>query len=176
MNRDLILLLCALALALAAAVVDVRRQRIPNWLTYPGIILGMVFRSVFFGWKGLLSSLAGCAIAGGIVLVFYMVRAMGAGDVKLLAAIGSMVGTQHAFVVLIATAIAGGVLALAVALRSGQLGSTMRNTFALMRFHFSSGLNAHPEITLDNPSAARMPYGLAIAAGTLYTFVVAWRG
>jgi prepilin peptidase CpaA len=175
MNRDLFLLLCALLLASASAVIDVQRQRIPNWLTYPGILLGLGLRTALFGWKGLISSLGGMVLAGGILLFFFLIRAMGAGDVKLLAAIGSIVGLEHAFVVLLATAIAGGILAIAVAVLRGQLASTIRNTFSVARHHLTSGLSAHPEITLDNPSAARMPYGLAIAAGTLYTFVVTWR-
>ncbi len=93
MNWDAFLLFDALALAVAAAVVDVQRHRIPNWLTYPGIALGTLLRSLFFGWKGLESAVAGCLLGGGLVFLFYAVRAMGAGDVKLLAAIGSFAGS-----------------------------------------------------------------------------------
>jgi prepilin peptidase CpaA len=114
MNWDTFLLFDALALAVAAAVVDVQHHRIPNWLTYPGMVLGILLRWLFFGWKGLGSGLAGCLLAGGIVFLFYAVRAMGAGDVKLLAAIGSLVGPSHAIVVLLATAICGGVLAIVI--------------------------------------------------------------
>jgi len=102
------LLFIALALAITAAVVDVQQHRIPNWLTYPGIGLGVVLRGVLlrgglFGLKGLGSAVAGCLLAGGIMFLFYAVRAMGAGDVKLMAAVGSLVGLRQAGVVLLAT-------------------------------------------------------------------------
>ncbi len=122
MNTELILGVDALAVAITAAVIDVRQHRIPNWVTYPGIAMGILLRWFFLGWRGLGSALTGCLIAGGVMLVFYLVRAMGAGDVKLLAAIGSLVGPSHAVVVLIATAIAGGVLALVYVLARRRFG------------------------------------------------------
>jgi len=174
MNWDLVFLFDALALATVAAVIDVREHRIPNWLTYPGIILGVVLRWLAFGWNGLGTALAGCLLAGGIVFLFYVVRALGAGDVKLLAAIGSLVGPGHVVVVLLATAICGGVLGIVYALYRGRLGTTLRNVGSVLKFHSGSGLSVHPELNLDNPSALRMPYGLAIATGTLYAFLTIW--
>jgi len=174
MNRDSLLLCVALVLSVVAAILDLQRHRIPNWLTYPGIVLGFVLRGVLFGWKGLLGALAGCLLAGGIIFVFYAVRAMGAGDVKLLAAIGALVGPREAGGVLLATAIFGGVLAVIYALYRGRLVGTLKNVGSVLRFHASAGLHAHPEINLDNAAALRMPYGLAIALGTLYMFTSVW--
>jgi len=74
------------------------------------------------------------------------------------------------------TALAGGVMALVYAAYRGRLWVTLSNVGAVMRFHASSGLRPHPEANLDNPEALRMPYGLAIAVGTLYAFGTAgWR-
>ena len=174
MNTDLVLGLDALAVAITAAFIDVRQHRIPNWVTYPAIAMGILLRCSFLGWRGLASALAGCLIAGGLVLVFYLVRAMGAGDVKLLAAIGSLVGPSHAVMVLIATAIAGGVLALVYVLFRRRFATTLRNVGSVLMFHSWSGLKSDPEFNLDNPSALRMPYGLAIATGTLYAFLTTW--
>jgi len=174
MNPHLILGFDALAVAVAAAVVDVRQHRIPNWLTYFGIAMGIVLRCFFYGWRGVSSALAGCLVAGGIVFLFYLVRTMGAGDVKLLAAVGSLVGPSDAIVVLLATAISGGVLAVIYALFRRRFGATIRNVGSVLMFHSFSGLKAHPELNLDNPSALRMPYGLAIATGTLYAFLANW--
>jgi prepilin peptidase CpaA len=174
MNWDNFLLFDALVLAVAAAVLDVQHHRIPNWLTYPGIASGILLRWVFLGWKGLGSAVAGCILVGGIVFLFYAVRAMGAGDVKLLAAIGSLVGPSQGIVILLATAICGGVLAIVYALYTRRVATTLRNVGSVLKFHTSSGMQVHPEINLDNPSALRMPYGLAIAAGTLYSFVGTW--
>ena len=176
MNPDSFLLFDALAVATAAAVMDVQQHRIPNWLTYPGMLAGVLLRSYYFGWDGLLTALGGCLLAGGVVFVFYAVRAMGAGDLKLLAALGSLVGPRYAITILLATAIAGGVLALVYAATRGRTRETLTNVGSVMKFHAWGGLHAHPDINLDNPAALRMPYGLAIAAGTLYTFAVAiWR-
>lgn len=176
MNPDLFLVFDALLLAIAAAVIDVQQQRIPNRLTYPAIGFGLLMRVYFYGWHGLLTAVEGCVLAGGIVFVFYLVRAMGAGDLKLLAAIGSIVGPRYAFQTLLATGIAGGILALIYAAYRGQVRATLSNMGSVMKFHAWGGLQVHPELNLDNPAALRMPYGLAIAAGSLYTFVAAcWR-
>lgn len=174
MNRESVLLLVALTLAVVAAILDVRNHRIPNWLTYPGIVLGFALRGAMFGWKGLLGSVEGLFLTGGIMLVFYAVRAMGAGDVKLMAALGSIVGPSHAIVLLLATAICGGILGIVYALLRGRIGSTLKNVGSVLRFHAWAGLQAHPELNLDNPAALRMPYGLAIALGALYAFLAIW--
>jgi len=174
MDRDSILLFIALALAITAAVLDVQQRRIPNWLTYPGIGLGVALRGLLFGWRGLGSAVAGCLLAGGVMFVFFVVRAMGAGDVKLMAAIGSLVGPKQAGVVLLATAICGGVMAIVYAIYRGRMWATIKNMGSVLRFHAWAGLQVHPELNLDNPMALRMPYGLAIAAGTLYAFLAMW--
>jgi prepilin peptidase CpaA len=174
MDRDSTLLLIALALAITAAVFDVQQHRIPNWLTYPGIISGIALRGVLFGWKGMGSAVAGCFLAGGVMLLFYLVRAMGAGDLKLMAAIGSLVGPGQAVVVLLATAICGGVMAIGYAVYRGRMWATIKNVGSVLKFHAWAGLQAHPELNLDNPATLRMPYGLAIAAGTLYALLLLW--
>ena len=174
MNPDLVLLSAALALAIAAAAIDVEQRRIPNWLTYPGIIMGILLRGLLLGWEGAASALAGCVLAGGIFVLFYVVRAMGAGDVKLVAAIGSWLGPRDAVVMLLATAICGGVLAIGYAMYRQRVRATFANVGAALQFHVAAGLQAHPELNLDNPVALRMPYGLAIAAGTLYVFLSTW--
>lgn len=174
MNRESILLCVALALAVFAAVLDLQQHRIPNWLTYPGILVGFALRGVFFGWKGLLSALLGFLLAGGVMFLFYAVRAMGAGDVKLLAAIGALAGPRQAVGVLLATAIFGGILAIVYAFSKRRMLSTLKNVGSVLRFHAVSGVHSHPKVNLDNPAALRMPYGLAIALGTLYMFTSIW--
>ena len=165
------------AVAITAAVVDVKERRIPNLLTYPAMIAGMVLQTVLHGFKGLLSSLEGGLLFGGIFLLFYVVRAMGAGDVKMATALGLMVGIPASLRLMMATGIAGGVIALVIMVFSGRLYRTLRNTVNVVFFHARYGLKEHPEVNLGNPKAARMPYGLAFAAGTLWCSIVpvVWR-
>jgi prepilin peptidase CpaA len=175
MTRDSFLLFVALSVAIIAAAFDLQQHRIPNWLTYPAILLGFALRGALLGWTGLLSGLAGFFLAGGVIFLFFLVRAMGAGDVKLMAAIGAFAGLREAGAALLATAICGGVLAIVYALYRRRLWTTFKNVGVVMKFHAWAGAQAHPELNLDNPAALRIPYGLAISLGTLYTLVAIWR-
>jgi prepilin peptidase CpaA len=156
------------AVAVSAAMIDVKERRIPNRLTYPTIIVGLVLQTAFYGWAGFVASTEGVLLFGGVFFLFYFVRAMGAGDVKLAAALGSLVGPTASFRVMFATAVAGGIIAIALMVVKGRTMETLRNTFSVAGFHAQHGLQTHPVVNLDNPTAIRMPYGVAFAAGTLY--------
>jgi prepilin peptidase CpaA len=167
----------AVGVAACAAITDVKERRIPNSLTYPALLAGLLLQSAVSGWKGLLLGGGGALIFGGVFAPLYLIRAIGAGDVKLAAALGSIVGPLGALQVMFATALAGGVLAVFVVVGSGRIVETLRNTLWVAGFHLQHGLQTHPVVNLDNPTALRMPYGLAFAAGTLYwaVFLQVWR-
>jgi prepilin peptidase CpaA len=167
----------AVAVAATAAVTDLRDRRIPNRLTYSAMIAGLALQAGGHGWRGLLLSLAGGCLFGGVFLLFHLVRAMGAGDVKLAAALGCIIGPAASWQVMFFTALAGGLMAIVVMVVKHRTLETLRNTLAVAGFHARHGLRTHPYINLDNPTAVRLPYGLAFAAGTLYWAVVAqfWR-
>ncbi|HEY6971869.1 MAG TPA: A24 family peptidase [Candidatus Angelobacter sp.] len=167
----------ASAVAVVAAITDVRERRIPNRITYPAMIAGVGLQTVIYGWHGIALALGGGLLFGGIFFLFYLVRAMGAGDVKLAAALGCIVGPAAAWRVMFYTAVAGGALAILVMLFTGRMFKTLRSTLAVVGFHAVHGLRTHPVVNLDNPAAARMPYGVAFAAGTLYwaIFTHLWR-
>lgn len=158
----------AAAVTVVAAITDLRSRRIPNRITYPAMLAGLVLETLAYGWHGLLRSFEGGLLFGGIFLLFHLVRAMGAGDVKLATALGCIVGPSASLQVMFFTAIAGGALAIIVMIATGRVLQTLRNTLSVVGFHVVHGLRAHPVVNLDNPGAARMPYGLAFAAGTLY--------
>src|SRR6266851_6969215 len=158
----------ALAVTVTAAITDVKERRIPNLLTYSAMVAGLVLQTVLHAWKGLLLGAGGCLIFGGVFLLFYLVRAMGAGDVKLAAALGAIVGYSATLPLMLATALAGAALAIFFMVLSGRIVETLRNTLWVAGFHVQHGLQVHPVVNLDNPKAVRMPYGLAFAAGTLY--------
>jgi len=165
------------SVAILAAIKDVRERRIPNRITYPAMIAGLLLQAAVFGWRGLLSGMEGGLLFGGIFLLFYLVHAMGAGDVKLATALGCIVGVSNVLNVLIPTAVAGALLAIVLMVATRQVFRTLRNTVSVAGFHAAHGLRPHPVVNLDNPTAARMPYGLAFAAGTLYwaIFLNLWR-
>src|SRR5437763_15114898 len=99
-----------LVLVLIAAVYDVRYRRIPNWLTLLGVVLGVAMNTFLYrGWPGLRFSLAGLALAFGVYVLLYALRAMGAGDVKLMAAVGAIAGWQDWFGIFVITALVGGI-------------------------------------------------------------------
>jgi prepilin peptidase CpaA len=157
-----------MVIAGAAAAWDVQHGRIPNWMTYTSMMTGLALRGALEGWRALMDGLAAGLIGGAIFLIFFLVRGMGAGDVKLMTAVGVWTGLGQLPAVLIATALAGGILALGFMVFRKRAAATLRNVGSLFRFHFSSGLTPHPEINLQNPRALRLPYGVAIAAGTIY--------
>jgi len=177
MNSTQFIPALAVAVAACAAVSDVKERRIPNLLTYPALVAGLLLQGALHGWKGLLLGAGGGLLFGGVFLLFYLVRAMGAGDVKLAAAIGSIVGPSATLQVMYATALAGGALAIFFMVLSGRIVETLRNTLWVAGVHVQHGLQTHPVVNLDNPTVVRMPYGLAFAAGTLYWAVSlqSWR-
>jgi len=177
MNSAQFTAMLAVALAVCAAFTDVRARRIPNRLTYPAVLIGLGLQSALHGWRGLLLSAGGGLLFGGILMLFHLVRAMGAGDVKLATALGCMAGLAESPRLMFATAVAGGALAMVVIVASGRIVETLRNTLWVVAFHAQHGLQTHPTVNLDNPGAVRMPYGLAFAAGTLYWAVSSqlWR-
>ncbi len=177
MNSTQIISALAATVAVCAAISDVKDRRIPNLLTYPSMVAGLLLQGLLHAWKGLLAGAGGGLLFGGIFLLFYLVRAMGAGDVKLAAALGCIVGSSAAFPVMLATALAGCSLAIFFMALSGRFFETLRNTLWVAGFHVQHGLQMHPVVNLDNPTALRMPYGLAFAAGTLYwsVFLQVWR-
>lgn len=158
----------ASAVSVVAAITDIHDRRIPNRITYPAMATGLALETASSGWHGLAAGLEGGLLFGGVFLVFHMIRAMGAGDVKLAAALGCILGPAGSWQVMFATALAGGVLAIVVMVVSGRVMHTLRSTLGVVGFHALHGLRTHPVANLDNPAALRMPYGLAFAAGTLY--------
>ena len=160
----------ALVSAGLAVAWDLRQGRIPNRLTYGSLVLGLVLRVILGGWRGAFDGLMAGLVGGGVFLLLFLVRGMGAGDVKLMTAIGMWAGLRHVVAIMLVTAIAGGILALGYMGARKRGLSTLRNLGALLRFHLVAGLAPHPEINLENPQAIRIPYALAIAAGTFYAY------
>jgi prepilin peptidase CpaA len=116
------------------------------------------------------SAALGGLIAGGVFAVFYLAGGMGAGDVKLITAVGCFAGLSAVAGILVGTALMGGVFAIALALYRHRLKDTFANMGKLMAHHGAAGLRPHPDLNIGNPGTLRLPYGLAIAAGAGLSF------
>ena len=156
------------AVVLAAGVWDLATRRIPNWITVPGAVLGLAIQSYYGGWHGVVSSLLGALLGFSVFFLLYLFGGMGAGDVKLAAAVGALVGAQSFVLVFVATGLLGGIAAVAMALARGRLRQTLQRTSGLLlsfgRMRWSEVRSASD---LDAPGALRLPYGAVIAGGTL---------
>ncbi|EKS9793881.1 MULTISPECIES: A24 family peptidase [Burkholderia] len=160
--------LCVTLLAVAAAGTDLAARRIPNPLVVLGLAGALVAQCLLHGvLAGALGWLAGAATGFALLLPFYLLRGMAAGDVKLMLAIGAWVGAQMTVYIVLATFVAGGVGALAVVLLRGRMRQMWTNVRALLARH-ARGTRAE---AADGPAAitsvGSLPYGVAIAAGTL---------
>jgi len=159
----------ALVCAAAGAAFDVRSRRVPNFLTLPGIACGLMLHLVFGGWAQLGLAAAAGLICGFIFLIFWLAGGMGAGDVKLITAVACLAGMSYVVPLLIATALAGGAMALVLALRHGRVKETLLNVGALAIHHRFEGLKPHPSLNVTNKQTLRLPYAVAIAAGCALT-------
>jgi prepilin peptidase CpaA len=158
-----------IALGVSAAAVDWRTRRVPNALTFGASAVALVFAAAVGGTGGLGWSLAGWAVGLIVFLPLFALRALGGGDVKLLAAFGAWLGPERVLWVAVYGAIAGGILALPLLVWRRRVGATVANMSSLILHFRIMGLKPHPTVTLDNPAALRMPYALPIALGALAT-------
>lgn len=165
-----------LALLVLAAWHDIRHFRIPNLLTFGGALLGLAAALLLPDGRGLGWSLAGWGVGLLILLPLYALGAMGAGDVKLLAMAGAFAGPVGAVLIGLYTVLAGGLLALAVAVGGGRLRQALRNLRALVlegavpSVPVDSELRLKPAAggpALEEGLAGRLPYGVAILLGGL---------
>ena len=169
--QGLIYATSALVCAALAMISDIRERRIPNRLTGPALLFGLVLHLLLDGVRGLGTAALAAVIAGGIFLIFYIAGGMGAGDVKLIAALGSLSATSDVRYLLVGTMIFGALLAVGLAARRGALGKTMRNVFALVIHHSQHGIVAHPELNVSNDKTLRLPYAVPMATAAALVFV-----
>lgn len=164
-----------LILLVTAAVIDVRRHRIPNWLTLSGATFALLYSAVipFFMQHGFLWSLGGLGIGFGLLFPFYLMRIMGAGDVKLMAMAGALLGVNEVLPAVLASFIAGGVLAIGYSIRYGRLRAMLANVSHVLHLGSVAALCGMPlGVAREGwESVGKMPFGLAIATGTITTVV-----
>jgi prepilin peptidase CpaA len=162
-----------------AAVIDFRQFRVPNLLTLPLCASGLLFHLALGGLPGLQSSVWGLAVGGLLLVLFYVLGVMGAGDVKLLAGVGAWLGAPHTFYVFLVAALAAGVhsiVALTVQRRLGQMMAFLQvMTLQLCTLGKHVAWAEPVDVALQRPDRRRhvMPFAVMIAIGLT---VVAIRG
>ena len=166
LNTEFAYAACTFFCALVGAAYDVIERRIPNAFTLPAMLFGLLVHLTLGGWRQLGAAAAGGLVCGLIFLLFHLAGGMGGGDVKLITAAGCSAGLALIGPLLILTSLAGGVMAVGLALYHRRLKQTMHNLCMLAVHHRTAGLAPHPERNLDNEQALRLPYGVAIAAGS----------
>jgi prepilin peptidase CpaA len=156
-------------LASVAGLYDLRFRRIPNWLNLSGAVLGIGLNVLLTGRSGAAASLLGIGCAIAVYMPLYMLRGMGAGDVKLMIAVGAIVGPHNWLEIFLATALLGGVVALLVATLKRRLRETCGNTgtIVLALSHGFLPFEANPQLDVQNAEALRVPHGTVIAGGVL---------
>jgi prepilin peptidase CpaA len=162
----------AFTLAGIACWFDVRTRRIPNRLTFPATALGVAAATVAHGGPGALSSAVGLLV--GLLLFFplFALKGLGAGDVKLMGALGAWLGTSVVLGVAFYTTLAGGLLALALIVKHGYGRQAVRNLWLLLTHWRVSGLRPLDALTLETAKGPKLPYALPIAVGLALAF---WR-
>jgi prepilin peptidase CpaA len=156
-----------LLIGACACMSDWQSRRIPNVLTFGAALAAFAFFGGSRGINGLLGSLAGWALGCLLFLPWFLLRGMGAGDVKLLAALGAWVGPALVVWVALYAAVAGGLLAVCVTLYAGYLRTMVRNVWNLLMFWRIAGVQPHPELTLAAATGPRLPYAFPITAGAV---------
>ena len=164
-------------LVVVAAYFDLKFRLIPNWLSLSGVLLGLGLNVAFSGWEGLWFSAQGLGLALLIYFPLFLLRAMGAGDAKLMAAVGACVGPANWFGIFVVTAVCGAILGLLVAARRSRLRKTFENLyFILVSLRLKRAPHElNPELDVRSSRSLRLPHAVSIALGTLVFLAVGSR-
>ena len=164
----------AVLLCGAAAWCDLQYRRIPNALTLPTLAIALCLHGVTHGLPGLLSSMGGMLVAAAVVLPGYALGFTGAGDVKLLAAVGALLGLPGALFAALLSLVLGGVLSVVLSLLRRNLSGLLKNTWGLGRWLVVRSTGAPVQAPV--PSGKGVPLGVAIAVATLVVVFGPWPG
>ena len=164
------------ALVVAAAAVDLRSGKVPNWLTYPAILLGLAGHALAGGLRGeggqlgLTGAAAGLAVGFVPLLVCWLAGGIGGGDVKLMAAIGALGGWEFAIGAMLYGFIAAALMAAAVMIRRRVVRRTLRRIFHTMVLLITPGAKPADPTGAESP---RSPFAVALCLGTVAAMVSA---
>ena len=172
MQPDMTTMILSIGLVLAATVFDLRKRRIPNALTYSAVLVAFAYPALRGEFSRLLPAALGLLLGFGLLLLPWLAGGMGAGDVKLMAALGAFLGPGLVWKVFFLSLIAGGFVAVFYLILRSDLREGIRNTGRLI-----VGLLRDKKLPASEStgggwkSKGKIPYGVAIAIGTVSTLV-----
>ena len=162
-----------IAVAAVACVIDLRERRIPNWLTFGAALAGLMFQIWTGGIAGATAAALGWLVGAAVFFLPFALGGLGAGDIKLLAALGAWIGPMDVLWLSLYTGVAGMVLAVVVSLWTGYLREALSNVRLLLTHWRVQGLRPLSELTIHQGRGPKLAYGLAIFTGTM---VSVWVG
>jgi prepilin peptidase CpaA len=164
--------------ALLASWKDYREHRVPNWLNAAIALTGLATQATFGGWAGLENGLKGMLLAFGMLVLFWAIKGMGAGDVKFMAAIGAWLGPDMAVGAVMVGALLGGLMAVGMIIRRRRWKETLSN-FQILAAKVTNTRMAFSDFgsakSLSGKSAL-LPYAIPLSMGTLIVAITAYSG
>src|ERR1700676_5307669 len=161
-----------LTFTILAGWLDWRTRKIPNWLTVSGFVAGLGIHTIVGGWHGALASLQGAGLALLVLLPLVLLRGLGAGDWKLMGAVGALLGPRGLLAFLFVSIMVAGVMAAATVVYMRRVIVTLKNMAIVIQGFFVFGWRGNPQMTLDNPGLLKMPFGVAAALTSVICFVI----
>ena len=162
MDFTAFILLCVTA----AGYFDLRWHRVPNWMVGLTIVVSLAWHVSASGLSGLWSSLAGLVLGVGLLFPLFLLRGMGAGDVKFFGALGAAVTHQHVFRLLAISLFVGALMAFYVVLREGSARQTMSNLADILGRVLRGHIEPHPVVGIDNGQALVVHFTAGVAVAT----------
>ena len=153
-----------------AVICDIRAERIPNWLTLPSMVLSMTFYTVANGLEGFLFSFGGVCTGIAVLAAPYLLGGTGAGDAKLMGAVGGILGPKGVFVAFLATALVGGLYSLILHAFKGSLKETLQRYWMSLKITMLSRKCTYIP-PRDQGTMPKLKYAIAICLGTLGSFL-----
>jgi prepilin peptidase CpaA len=150
-----------------AAIIDVRSQRIPNYLTLPSCGIGIMYHVLISGTNGLMFSFTGLVLGMCLLLFFYLLGGMGAGDVKLMGAIGALLGWEGVLRAFLFSAIIGGLYSIVAMAKAHVLREFFKNIWGTLKGFLLTQTVSYIPLNCK----LRLHYGLAIAIGTIASLI-----
>jgi prepilin peptidase CpaA len=170
MSQALVNIGLLVPLAIVICYYDVRYRRIPNAFVLAALAGGLALNGIFGGLPGVAASLGGCALAFVLMFILHIFGAMGAGDVKLFAAIGAVTGAQLVVPTFLVVVLTGGLLAVVSIIRAGTVVSTLQRVLQIL-VGLLPGWQM-PKFAVPADRTHTIPYGVAITMGSIISIAI----